>query len=153
VYSISSTALTVLYRGLGLIQGQSICDVLETQWHWDRFRTQYVSFPVSETFCPPHTHMPFIYHRYRMLSAADSIFKRKSKWFVHLLCSTGGTSDFCLVYIVRIRFLVWICGKRYVILNIHCFFCVFYFFYEQLLNCLDWHSYSLVFTHKIWLCP
>ena len=147
MYSVSLAALTVLYRGLGLLQGHSICDVLETQWHWDRFLTQYVSFPVSESFCPLHTHISFICYIYCMLLTADSILKRKTKWFLHLLCSTGDTSNFCLVYIIRIRFSVWICGKRYVILNIHCCF------FLQTVTYLPSFALLLVFTHKIWLCP
>jgi hypothetical protein len=38
----------VCYReGMASIPGQSVCDLWWTEWHWDRFVSEYFGFPLS----------------------------------------------------------------------------------------------------------
>ena len=96
---------------------------------------------------PPvlHTRISFIYHRFYVILAIDSTAKRNTKCFLPLLCSIGGKSNFCLVYVVSVKFVVWVWGKICAVLNIH-----YRFFPNRYLISLTSTLPHLCLQIKIW---
>lgn len=47
-------------------------------WHWDRFLSEYVSFPIIIILPIPHTHISLICHQSYMILSFNSILKENT---------------------------------------------------------------------------